>query len=347
MGLHRIAGLCGMKRVSMLIIASLFVVTLLSSVTSVDAAIGLQWSFEEGDFIDFRLISEGMVEDEIISFRIDSPLPDTCELPPDTYSLGALNDWMEIPLVPVTAFIPVGSSTTEESGFEYIFTYGGLAAGYWCRFALPSVSESDFESLVGGWTDGPHGPIETNIIYPPVIHQNLYMGFEYGFEFSGTNYNVTTWYYQNNLRLANVTITGHDSSTQAQTHHMMMVSDYEPPVVAAHPDLNFTAGSPEKEINWLTHDYPPYGYEVFRNGTPIQSGEFSSTNHRAIVSLDDLEVGVWNFTIVVTDFLLNSVTDTVMVTVNSNFAIGSETLLIVGGVGSIVIIGAVVMKRRR
>ena len=163
-----------MKRVSMLIIVSLFVVTLLS-VTSVDAAVGLQWSFEEGDFIEYRLISDGLVIDEIISFRIDSPLPDICEVPPDTHSVGALDNWMEIPLVPVTAFIPFGSSTTEVDGFSNIFTYGGLAAGYWCRFAVPDgVSNDTYSPLVERWTDGPHGPIETTIIQPPHVRQYLY-----------------------------------------------------------------------------------------------------------------------------------------------------------------------------
>lgn len=338
-----------MKRVSMLIIASLFVVTLLS-ITSVDAATGLQWSFEEGDFIDYRLTSDGLVSDEIISFRIDSPLPDICELPPDTYNLGALDNWMEIPLVPVTAFIPFGSSTTEVDGFENIFTYGGLAAGYWCRFAVPSgVSDDIYKDLVGNWTDGPHGTIETHIIAPPVLTQNLHWGFEYGFEFLDTIYNVTAWYFAAGDvgRLANVTITGHDITTDALTHHMMMVTDWKPPFVDSPDDLNFTVGTTGEEIKWGTLDFPPYGYEVFRNGTLLTSGDWDIAHQDVIISLDDLEVGVWNFTVVITDYLMNSVSDTVMVTVNSSFAIGSETLLIVGGVGAIVIIGAVVVKRRK
>ena len=144
-----------------------------------------------------------------------------------------------------------------------------------------------------------------------------------------------------------MTITGHDSSTGTQTHYMMMVTDWRPPIVYTPDDLNFTVGTTGEEIRWDTHDYPPYGYEVFRNGTLIDSGDLDLDNDDVRVNLDDLEVGVWNFTIIVTDFLMNSVSDTVMVTVKSSFAIGNETLLIVGSVGAIVIIGAVLMKRRK
>ena len=56
---------------------------------------------------------------------------------------------------------------------------------------------------------------------------------------------------------------------------------------------------------------------------------------------------MWNFTIVVTDFLFNSVSDTVFVTVKSDIAIGSDVLLIAAGLGAVVIVGVVIMMRRR
>ncbi|TFG32575.1 hypothetical protein EU528_03020 [Candidatus Thorarchaeota archaeon] len=338
-----------MKRVSLLVIACLFVVSL-SSMTLVDGAIGLQWSFEEGDFINYRFISDGMVEDEIISFRIDSPLPEWCELPPDTYNLGALDDWMEIPLVTVTGFIPFGSSTTEVDGFENIFTYGGLAAGYWCRFAVPSgISNDTYASLVEGWTDGPHGTIETHIVQPDYQKQYTYWGFEYGFEFSDTIYNVTAWYFAATAamgRLANVTILGHDSITEEQTHHLMMVTDYHVPTISSPSDLNFTVGTTDVEIRWASYDNGPYGYEVFRNDTLFQSGDLDLYHQSITISLDGLDVGVWNYTVVITDFLLNSVSDTVIVTVKSSSILSPEILLIVGGVGAVLVVGVVVMKRR-
>lgn len=341
-------GLCGMKRVSILIIASLFALTFLS-VSPVNANTEqLQWSFEEGDYIDYRFISDGLVLDEIISFRIDSPLPEWCETPPDTYTLGALDNWMEIPLVPVTAFIPFGGSITEVDGFPNVFAYGGLASGYWCRFAVPEgVSKEDYEGLVERWTDGPHGSIETHILQPSPLRKYLYWGFEYGFELLDTIYNVTVWYFQRESRLANITIVGHDSTTEAQTHSLMMVSDWGPPIVSSPDDINFTIGTTGEEISWKPHDYLLDSYEILRNGTLTQSGPLVEDNPHVIISLDGLEVGVWNFTIVVTDFLMNSVSDTVFVTVKSGFAIGSEVLLIAAGVGAVAIIGIVIIMRRR
>ena len=344
-----------MKRASIFIIVSLFILSL-ASFTSIDAAVGLQWSFEEGDFIDYRLISDGLVQDEIISFRIDSPLPDLLELPPGAVNVGDLDDWMEFPVVPVTAFIPFGGSTTEESGFNNIFTFGGLAAGYWCRFAVPTgYSEDIYARLVEQWTDGPHGTIAPKIIEPHPVQSNLYWGFEYGFEFLDSNYNVTAWYYLANgdEYLANVTIIAHDSTTHAQTHYMSLFTDWIAPMVSSPADINFTVGSIGEEILWQAHDVEyPYYHDIYKNGSLIHSGSKTLTGDGYIsgwihFSLDDLEVGVWNFTIVVTDLLMNSVSDTVFVTVKSSFAIGSEMILVAAGVGAMVIVGVVIMLRRR
>jgi hypothetical protein len=340
-----------MKRVTLaILLVSIFTITFLS-VTSVDAnAVGLSWSFDEGDFIDYRITSDGLITDEIVSFRIDSPLPDTVEIPPDTYNIGALHDWMDIPVVPVTAIIPFGGTPSEVEGFDYIFSYCGLSQGYWCRFAVPNgVPDDTYKYLVGNWTDGPHGTIETHILEPSLFYQNLYWGFEYGFEFSDTIYNVTAWYFSTNRRLANVTITGHDSSTGAQTHYAMMVTDYRPPHVTSPEDMNFTVGTTGEEIRWGINEEAPYSYELFRNGTSIASGDFDQPNQNVIFSLDDAEIGVWNYTIAVTDYLLTTVTDSVIVTVERTpgLNLSTDTLLLIGGVGAIVIIGAVIIIRRK
>jgi len=336
-----------MKRVAFFIIASLFVITLFST-NSVDGAIGLQWSFEEGDLIEYRLISDGLVSDEIIHIRIDSPLPEWCELPPDTYSLSALDNWMEIPLVPVTALIPFGSSISEVEGFDDLFSYCGLAAGYWCRFALPDgISNDTYAPLIERWSDGPHGTIAPTIVQTPIVSQYIYWGFTYGFEFSDTIYNVSARYFLDDMYLSNLTITGHDSESGEQTHYMNLVTDQHEPLINFPDDLNFTLGTTEEEILWHAFDFPPYWYTVYRNGTLILSGEADISNQWVHVNLDDLDVGVWNYTIVVSDFLLQTVSDTVMVTVYSNFPLSSDMLLVIGAVGIIAIVGVIVVVRRR
>ncbi|MHA2386493.1 MAG: hypothetical protein ACXAEE_09830 [Candidatus Thorarchaeota archaeon] len=337
-----------MKRAVLLLIASLIVMSF-SGMTAAQHMTGLQWSFEEGDFLDYRLISDGLVDDKIISFRIDSPLAEWLELPPDEYGLDVLDDWMEIPLVNVTAFIPLGGSTSEVEGFENIFDYGGLAAEYWCRFGLPDGEpEEDYKVLVEKWNDGPHGAIETRIIDPPMAFSNLYWGFEYGFEFLDTIYNVTAWYFSSIRRLANVTIVGHDSMTGAQTHFFMLATDLRSPELLSPDDINLTFGATGEEIRWRIFDYPTTtSYVVYRNGTLILSGESDDSNTWVDVSLDDLEVGVWNYTIVATDFMLQPVSDTVIVTIESSLAISSDILLIAAGIGIVAVIGVVVVVKRK
>ena len=341
-----------MKRSSILILSTLILLTI-PFLAPVDAATEyLQWSFEEGDLIDYRLISDdGLVEDEIITIRIDSPLPEFFELPGDANSLGELDDWMQIPTVPVTAIIPTAGPPIEVDGFDNIFSYGGLAAGYWCRFAVPTGEYMNvYYSLVEGWDAGPHGAIEPQIIEPHFQQQNLYWGFEYGFEFSGSIFNVTAWYYEANgdHYLANVTIVAHDSTTHARTHYMSLFTDWHDPTVSSPEDINFMVGTTEEEILWNTHDVEyPYYYDVYRNGSLVYSESINLGDSGWIhFSLDDLEVGVWNFTIILTDSLMNSVSDTVFVTVDSSVTIGPEIILIAAGVGVVVVVVAIVLKRR-
>jgi hypothetical protein len=318
------------------------------------AATNLQWSFDEGDLFDYRLISDGLVEDEIISIRIDSPLPDMLELPPGVNDIDELDDWMQIPTVPVTAFIPTAGSPIEVEGFDNIFAYGGLAAEYWCRFAVPTGKYMEvYYSLVEGWDAGPHGAITPQIIEPHFQQSNLYWGFEYGFEFSGSIYNTTAWYYEANgdHYLANVTIVAHNSTTQTQTHYMSLFTDWHAPSVTSPGDMkfiNFTVGTVDKEALWQIHDVEyPIHYEVYRNGTLATSGSIElGDNSWLHFSLDGLEIGVWNYTIVVTDLLMNSASDTVIVTVYSSIAIGSEMILIAAGVCVVVVVVAIVLKRR-
>jgi hypothetical protein len=149
--------------------------------------------------------------------------------------------------------------------------------------------------------------------------------------------------------LSNLTIVGHDSSTGARTHYMMMVTDVHPPTIGLSGGLNFrnlTLGTIGEEILWNVHDHRPCTYEVYKDETLILSGECESFNEWVHVTLDGLEVGVYNYTIVATDFLWHTVSDTVIVTVTGSSPIATDLLLIIGGVGAVVIVGIIIAKRR-
>lgn len=326
-----------------LLIFAVFLTLTLSTATPTNAIfLGLDWSFQAGDDIYFRMVSDSLVDDEIIRCRIVHPLPESVELPPDTYNIDALHDWMDIPLVGVSSFIPNGTLIDEVHWLANVFPYGGLAAADWCRFALPIGNSWDtYEELVERWDEGPHGDIVVTVIQH--TEPFLFWGLKYGFEFSGDIYNVTVWYHYESKVLADITIVSHDSVTEEQTHYLKLVSDPTVPTITSQQDaVTILFGTTGEELVWNTDDIPPYDYEVFRNGELLQSGSLD-TNPLIHVSLDGLEVGVWNFTAVVSDYLGNTASDTIIVTVTS----GTEILVASIGIGAIAIAAIIVFIKRR
>ncbi|MFO7835160.1 MAG: right-handed parallel beta-helix repeat-containing protein [Candidatus Thorarchaeota archaeon] len=83
-----------------------------------------------------------------------------------------------------------------------------------------------------------------------------------------------------------------------------------------HPDdISYEEGDTGNTIIWSPSDDHPSGYEIFRNGTLVTSGAWNSSSEDITISVDGLNVGIWNYTIVVTDAGGNTVSDTVLVTV--------------------------------
>lgn len=272
------------------------------------------------------------------------------ELPPGAYGFTDLNDWTELPEAPVTGFTTSGNVTTEIDDFTDVFSYGGVVAGYWCRFALPSgMSLEVYTDLVLNWTSGPHGPIVVQERVLSVLHQYWYWGFEYGFQFSDTIYNASVWFWQQNMVIANITIVGHDATTEEQTHYLMMVSDYNPPDIysTSGNSVSIEFGTTGETVEWRSFDYLLSSYEVLRNHTSVQIGSISDDNDRITVSLDGLEVGVWNLTAIVTDFIGRSVSHTIIVTVTPSSGLTLDPLILMGGVGIVIVILVVVVLIRR
>jgi hypothetical protein len=150
--------------------------------------------------------------------------------------------------------------------------------------------------------------------------------------------------------LANITIVGHDATTEEQTNYLMMVSDYDiPEIVSSSGDsVSIEFGTTGETVEWRSWDYLISTYDVLRNSTSIQTGFISDDNNRIRVSLDGLEVGVWNLTAIVTDFLGEIVSHTIMVTVTARPGLAIDPLILVGGVGAVaVILVMVVVIRRR
>ena len=87
-----------------------------------------------------------------------------------------------------------------------------------------------------------------------------------------------------------------------------------PPTINSPADINYAFGTIGTNISWLATDIDPNSYSIFLNGSLTASGSWTTGNIISI-NIDGLAVGVYNYTIVVTDSVNLTATDTVFVTV--------------------------------
>ncbi|MHA3963686.1 MAG: early set domain-containing protein [Candidatus Thorarchaeota archaeon SMTZ1-45] len=83
------------------------------------------------------------------------------------------------------------------------------------------------------------------------------------------------------------------------------------PYVSHQFDLFLFAGMPTNNVTWIGLDSDPDTYIVYLNGTEIDSGTWSS-GVPIVVFLASLQIGFYNLTIVLTDDLGYSTSDTVL-----------------------------------
>ncbi|MDF1540894.1 MAG: hypothetical protein P1Q69_18500, partial [Candidatus Thorarchaeota archaeon] len=107
---------------------------------------------------------------------------------------------------------------------------------------------------------------------------------------------------------------GHHAS---DTVMVEVVDDSTTPVIDHPEDIVITLGTTGANITWSPTDSYPDWYYIYQNGTLVKNDSWTSTIH---VSLDGLGIGVYNYTIIVTDVAENSATDMVYVTVTDNSA---------------------------
>jgi len=93
------------------------------------------------------------------------------------------------------------------------------------------------------------------------------------------------------------------------------ISEPSPPSIVHPSDISFTLGDIGYTITWNVSDIAPDTYEIFRNGTMIESGAWNVTS--ISISLADIaESGVYNYTLVVYSESGLSAEDSVFVTVS-------------------------------
>lgn len=89
--------------------------------------------------------------------------------------------------------------------------------------------------------------------------------------------------------------------------------DLVPPSIDHPSDVEFDVGTEGNNITWNPKDAHPESYEVYQNGTLVESGTWNGSN--IIIDLDHLQAGIYNITLVVYDEGGNSVQDTAIVVV--------------------------------
>ncbi|MFW9955111.1 MAG: DUF2341 domain-containing protein [Candidatus Thorarchaeota archaeon] len=95
---------------------------------------------------------------------------------------------------------------------------------------------------------------------------------------------------------------------------LVTVESEAPPAMSSPDDFWYQVDTVGNQINWTCWDRHPGVYQVYRNGTSLDSDSWS--NGLWILNIDGLEPGsIYNFTLVLGDQLQNNSTDTVFVRV--------------------------------
>jgi parallel beta-helix repeat protein len=132
----------------------------------------------------------------------------------------------------------------------------------------------------------------------------------------GTGSTTTAEVYLDGLDIGlynySIVITDDDGHSIADTV-FVTVADTIPPYVDSPDDFQYESGTTGHNITWSPSDPNPVSYEILRNGTKTDSGPWDGSDIE--ISIDGLDLGNYNFTIVVLDISGNTASDTVMVSV--------------------------------
>jgi hypothetical protein len=125
----------------------------------------------------------------------------------------------------------------------------------------------------------------------------------------------------------------------------VLVEDTTLPTISSPVNVTIAAGA-TVSVTWTASDLFPDSYRLFVNGTEELDEEWDGT--AVAVSVEDLEIGVHNFTMEVVDTSSNRASDTVMVTVTAGIAgFDPTTLLLIAGVGVVIVVIVILLLKKR
>lgn len=85
------------------------------------------------------------------------------------------------------------------------------------------------------------------------------------------------------------------------------------PIIDSPGNVTYVIGSEGNEIIWHALALYPGFYEIFRNGTQMASSSWNGSD--VFINVDGLEIGTYNYTLIISDTKALNATDTIFVTV--------------------------------
>jgi parallel beta-helix repeat protein len=96
---------------------------------------------------------------------------------------------------------------------------------------------------------------------------------------------------------------------------VIVTPDVSLPEIQGPDDIELVEGTIGRVLTWLIHDHTPLNYSIYRNGSLLTEYIWESEYWYVNITLDGLEAGHYNFTIIVEDSAGHTAADVVLVTV--------------------------------
>ena len=115
----------------------------------------------------------------------------------------------------------------------------------------------------------------------------------------------------------NLEVRAYDSSSNfIAAVFTVTVDDTLAPQIESPPDLQYTTGETGNTISWQGEDYNPASYQILIDGVEHIGGSWNESSEIITINVDSLDIGQYNYTIILTDEGGNSGSDEVLVIVN-------------------------------
>ena len=294
---------------------------------------GLEWGVEPDARIDYELFVDApdIVHDGGIYMEYNAPAP----VIPDS-----ITDWLDIPYFDVDIFYANGTDM-------------GITA-------LILLAAYNMHVPIGNWTflsELAEDTIDvTNFVLDdedPYFWGYSWEDDDWEYAMDGLRLTVHVDFLKVDGCLAHHTMETTNITTEEKTGELSLermdieqYTDRTAPTLNHPANIEYILGATGNSINWTLSEEHPVSYQVWRNSALVKDGDWNTTSEQVTVIVDGLDVGVYNYTIMVTDIAGYTVTDEVTVTVVAELITPTMVLMLLGAAAVIIVVVVVIRKRR-